>query len=328
MKTAGAYRSSGRLRRFLDGRSDVRLAAILFVILLAVNIWLNPARFSPADLGTVIGLASPLMLAAVAVMVPFLAGRGSIDVSVGPAMGLINVIVIVFLLMNGISTPWLIVPAILLMGLASGLINGFLSAYVRIQPIVATLGTYLFYSGLALTILPSPAGSVPDWLRALSGAWSPIVIGAAALIWLGIKRLPYYQQLMAVGGDDRAAFTAGIDVSLVRLIAYVIGGLFTSLAALSLTALIGSGDPSIGPSYTLIAIAAAALGGVNLAGGLGGFTAAALGAADIFLIQSVLTYFNVSTFVLQLAYGIILVVAVCLNSDVVKLYFSYARRQP
>ena len=115
---------------------------------------------------------------------------------------------------------------------------------------------------------------------------------------------------MAVGSDDRAAYTAGVDVTLVRFISYVMTGLFAGFAGLMLTALIGSADPNIGPTYTLIAIAAVALGGVSLAGGRGGCLGAAIGAIDIFLLQSVLTDFNVSTFVLQIAYGVILVLAV------------------
>lgn len=311
----------GRLRELFAAYADVRLATMLFVLLLAANIVMSPTRFAPANWGTLIGLAAPLMLASAAAMVPILAGRGAIDVSVGPLMGLINVVLIkIFIIDHGVHEPYVLIPLALGMGLASGALNGFLAAYVRIQPIVATLGTYLFYAGLALVILPSPAGTVPGWLRGLSGTWSFVPLVAAALLWLGFKRLPAYRQLMAVGGDDRAAYTAGVNVTLVRFLAYVLGGLFAGLAALSLTALIGSGDPAIGPNYTLIAIAAAALGGVSLAGGIGGFAAAVIGAADIFLLQNVLVYFSVSTFALQLAYGIILVLAVSLNSEVLKQY--------
>ncbi len=91
-------------------------------------------------------------------------------------------------------------------------------------------------------------------------------------------------------------------------------GVITSIAAMSLTALIGSGDPKVGPGYTMTAIAAAALGGVGLGGGVGGVVGAALGAVDIFLLQSILTFFNVSTFALQVAYGVILVLALSLNA--------------
>jgi len=313
---------------FFAGRRDVRLAAGLFVVLLGVNLVLSPGRFAPANLGTTLGLANPLILASVAVMVPFLAGRGSIDVSVGPLMGLINVAVVQFLILDrGITSAWVILPFALCMGVASGALNGFLAAVIRIQPIVATLGTYLIYAGLALVILPSPAGNVPPWLRALSGSWALAPLLAAAVTWLAVKRLPFYDHLMGTGGDDRAAYTAGVNVPLVRFLAYALGGLFAGLAALSLTSLIGSGDPAIGPQYTLIAIAAAALGGVSLGGGIGGFTAAVIGGADIFLLQSVLTYFNVSTFILQLAYGVVLVLAVSLNSDMLRIHLTRGRRR-
>jgi ribose transport system permease protein len=119
---------------------------------------------------------------------------------------------------------------------------------------------------------------------------------------------------MAVGSDDRAAYTAGVPVTKVRFIAYVMTGMLAACAGLMLTALIGSADPNIGPTYTLIAIAAVALGGVSLAGGRGGLTGAAIGAIDIFLLQSVLTAFNVSTYVLQIAYGVVLVVAVIMTA--------------
>jgi ribose transport system permease protein len=312
--------------RFLSGRQDTKLAAILFIVLLLANIVLSPVRFSPHNWGSVIGLSAPLLLASFAISIPFLAGRGAIDVSVGPLMALINVILVQGVITKaGVSSPLIIVPAALLLGLASGALNGFLAATLRIQPIVATLGTYLVYSGLALAILPSPSGAVPSWLSAFSGALSVLPLAAAVLVWLLIRRLPYYEQLMATGSDDRAAYTAGVDVPRIRFGAYLLAGMIASLAALSLTGLIGSGDPNIGPGYTLIAVAAAALGGVSLAGGRGGLIAAFLGAADIFLLQNVLTSFNVSTFTLQMAYGAVLVAAVCLNSEKLKPYVRNRR---
>lgn len=308
---------------FFWSRSETRLAAILFLILVLLNVLLNPVRFVPGNWPTVLGLAAPLFLATLATTLPFLAGRGSIDVSVGPLMGLINVILIKVVMGDmGITSPWIIVPAALLLGMASGALNGLLAAVLRIQPIVATLATYLIYSGLALSILPAPSGSVPAWLSGLAGPMSILSVGLIVIAWLIFKRLPLYELLMAVGSDDRAAYTAGVSVPAIRFVSYVFGGLIAGVAALSLTALIGSGDPNIGPGYTLIAIAAAALGGVSLAGGVGGLAAAFIGAADIFLLQNVLTSFNVSTFVLQAAYGTVLVLAVCLNSEKLKQRFQ------
>ena len=103
-------------------------------------------------------------------------------------------------------------------------------------------------------------------------------------------------------------------MSLVRFLSYVLGGLFAGVAALMLTGLIGSADPTVGPTFALVAISAVALGGLSLAGGRGGFIAAVVGAATIFLLQSALNYFNVSSFLLRTVYGTILVLSVSLNA--------------
>jgi ribose transport system permease protein len=300
---------------------------ILLVMLLVLNIVLNPARFSPAVWGTLIGLAAPLLAAAMALTPVILGGRGGIDVSIGPTMGFVNAIVVGVLMARfGFTSPWIVVPVSVGIGASVGLVNGLLAAIVRIQPIVATLGTYLVLTGLTVTIVPEAVGTVPDWLRGLSYGWSFLPPLAICLAWLGVRRLPYYDQLMATGSDDRAVYAAGVDITAVRLISYMLTGAFAGIASLSLSALIGSADPNVGPSYTLLAISAVALGGVSLGGGRGGLFGAAVGAIDIFLLQSALTFFNVSTFVLQVAYGAILVLAVA--SRAIQERFMDRRRAP
>jgi ribose transport system permease protein len=282
---------------------ETRVALLLLLLLLALNLLLNPQRFAPAAWGTLIGLAAPLVCAAIAAMPAMLGGGGGIDVSVGPLMGFINAVLIKTL-----------VPAALLIGAAVGVVNGFVATVIRVQPIIATLGSYLVLAGLTLTLLPAPLGGAPHWLKQLSGTWSVLPLALLALFWLGFKRTPLYEQLLATGSDDRAAYSAGVNVTAVRFFSYVLTGLFAGVGALMLTALIGSADPTIGPNFTLLAISAAALGGVSLAGGRGGFLAATIGAVVIFLLQSALTWFNVSTFVLQIAYGLILVASICINA--------------
>jgi ribose transport system permease protein len=299
----------------LAARRDSAFALVLLLVLVAVNLVLNPAWLAPAAWGTTIGLAAPLVAASVASMPAILGGRGGIDVSVGPLMGFVNAVLVQTLMLDlGIVTPWLLVPAALSIGVLAGAVNGLLATVVRIQPIVATLGTYLLLTGATLTLLPAPTGTVPLGLKSLAGPLSIVPLAAMAAAWLALKRTPFYEQLMAVGSDDRACFTAGVAVDRIRLLSYMLTGLFAGVAGLMVTALIGSADPTIGPKYTLIAISAVALGGVSLAGGRGGFLAAAIGALDIFLLQNALTYFNVSTFVLQIAYGLILVASVSLNA--------------
>jgi ribose transport system permease protein len=319
MSVAAAYPTSRltavqRLRRRVAERRETAFALVLFVVLLAANALLNPARFAPAAWGATIGLAAPLIAASIAATPAILGGRGGIDVSIGPLMGLVNALVVETLIADvGISSPWVVIPAALGVGAVAGALNGFLAVFVRIQPIVATLGTYLIFTGLTLTIVPAPTGTVPRWIQSLSGQLSVVPLLALAAAWLGLKQLPYYDQLMAVGSDDRAAYTAGVPVALVRFLSYCLTGVFAGTAGLLLTALIGSADPNVGASFTLLSISAVALGGVSLGGGRGGLLAAVIGASDIFLLQSALTYFNVSTFVLQIAYGLILVASISLN---------------
>lgn len=295
---------------------ECKFALAVFAALLVATLAINPAGLALKTIGTTLGLVSPLIVVACAVTVVFLSGRGGIDLSVGPLMGFINVVLVKVLILDaGVSSPFIVIPAALAIGLLGGAINGALAVYLRIQPIVATLASFLMLSGASSWILPSPVGPVPAWLTELSQGRSFLPLVAVAAIWTGIRCLPLYRQILQIGEDDRAAFAAGVNVQFVRFVAYLVAGLFSAIAALALTALLGSADAQIGANYTLLAIAAAALGGVSLAGGRGSLIGASLGAIDIFLIKNLITYFNVSTFVLQITYGVVLVIAVSLNSE-------------
>jgi ribose transport system permease protein len=290
-------------------------AAALLVVFLIVNVTIDPVAFGPSGLFTTIGLASPVVLAAVASTPVILSGGGGVDLSVGPLMSLIGALVVVGVIQDANTTsPAIILPVALGSGICSGLLNGSLVAIVRLQPIVATLGTYLCYIGTTLLIVPQPTGTVPAWLAAMSGGGSLALVAGVLLLWWLATRTPFYPKLMATGGDDRAAFAAGIPVTAVRLTAYTMTGFLAAVAGLSLTALLGSVDPNAGAQYTLLGIAAVALGGVSLAGGRGGMFGAVVGGVNIFLIENILTYYNKSAFVEQLAFGLVLVLAVVGNS--------------
>lgn len=305
---------------------EARFAAILFVILLAATVFFTPTRFSPGNVGATIGLMMPFILAACASVPIILAGREGIDLSIGPLMGIINVLVVKWLVLDlGVGSPIAVLPFALAIGIAVAALNGFLAVYVRIQPIVATLGSYLVLAGLASWILPAPEGPAPSWLISLSENFSFLPFIAFAAFWIFVKKTPLHSMIISIGGDDRAAYSAGMNVDLVRFLAYIISGVVAAFAAISLTALLGSADAQAGPNYTLLAIAAAALGGVSLAGGKGSMTGATLGAIDIFLLQNLTTHFNVSSFFLQITYGLVLVIAVSLNSERISDYLRNRR---
>lgn len=294
-----------------ESRPAVALLAALLAVVLATGA--VPPTLSAA--GTQLGLAAPLLCASAAVMPAMLGGGGGIDVSIGPAIGFVNAVLVgVLAVPLGVTEPWLLLPAALLVGAAIGAVNGALATSLRVQPIIATLGTYLMLSGLTVMLVPAPISGAPAWLTRLAGPWALLPLAMLAGGWALLTRTPFHAHLMATGSDARAALSAGVPVGPVRFLSYVLGGTLAGVAGLMETALIGSADPTIGPRLTLIAISAAALGGVGLAGGQGGLAAALLGGACIYLLQQTLTAFDVSPFVLQTGYGLILVVSICLNA--------------
>jgi ribose transport system permease protein len=190
-----------------------------------------------------------------------------------------------------------------------------------VQPIIVALSGFLALSGINLVILQRPGGMAPEWM----GSWglgttifSPIllIVLIATGGWLLFTLTPFYANLRMMGYDERAAWTSGVRINIVRIGAHVISGLFAGLGALCYTALIASGDPTQGTTMTLTAVTALVLGGVSLSGGRGGVTGALLGALNLYLIGFVLATFNfgaVQAFVTQMSYGIILVLSLLLT---------------
>ena len=263
--------------------------ALIAVVLLALNVAVQPSFVQPSAWASTLALASPYIVIGLAQTLPILTGNGGLDLSVGPLAGFCSVVIAGVLVPAGISDPWLLLPVILGFGLVAGAANGILVAYLRLPPIIATLGAYLFYTGMASQVLPTPGGEVPGWLTDIVGNYGPIpgvaiVLAVIAAAWLLVSRTAYVRNLMAVGGDDRMAYTAGVQVSLVKVGAYAGAGLFCAVTALLLVGLLQSADANVGPPFTITSVAAVALGGVSLAGGRGGLLGAAMGGASFYLI--------------------------------------------
>jgi ribose transport system permease protein len=312
-------------------RDPAAFTALLFVVLLVANVAQDPIMLSPRFLTGSLSVAMPLVVGAMAVTPPILSGGGGMDLSVGPLMGLINVLVVTVLMPAGLGDWWSAVPLLTAVGLLVGAVNGWLVSAVRLQPIVATLGTYLVLGGISLWLLPSPLGPVPAWFgilsRPIGGVPGPLVfLAGPALLWFALGRTPFLKTLLAVGGDDRVAYSAGIDVTRVRIVAYAVAGLFSAVAGIALTSLIQSADATVGPPFTLQVITAAALGGISLAGGRGSMWGSVFGALSLFLIQNLLTNYGVSVFWQQVVFGLTLIAALVLNAGLVQFLAGFRGR--
>ncbi len=295
-------------------------ALVLAIALLIANILVLPAFGDPDTYATTIAGLAPFALVAMASTPQIMSGGGGIDVSIGPMVGLIGVVYVVYLQPHGLGDPELAIPICVLLGAGIGLLNGFNIAVLRYQPVIATLCMYFILIGVSQWILPAAQSTTGGWTDHLTGSLGPIPDGLIIIliplaVWAFLKRrTSFVKTLQAVGGSDRAALTAGINVTRVRLIAYSLGGAFAAVAAFALIGLTRGADPTIGQQYTLVGIAAVSLGGTVMNGSRGGILGGVFGAACIFLIQNLLSNLGVAPTWFQVAYGGVLVGAVVLSS--------------
>jgi ribose transport system permease protein len=291
------------------------LAALLLIGDLAGGSTLLQSRFLP---GTLAAFA-PLALAAMASTPAILSGGGGLDISIGPLMTLVNVLFGLVLLRHGLGAAYVAIPLLVGFGAFVGAVNGTVVSMFRFQPVIATLCMYFILGGVSLQILPQPLALGHNWTTSLGGSIGPIpgalfTIGAPLAFWGLLGRTSFLKSLYAVGGNDASAYSAGVNISLVRVLAYALGGAFAAVAGIALTALLQSSDSSTSSEFLLIAIASVALGGTPLVGGRGSMVGALTGAACIFLIENLLDTLNVSGLWLDVFYGGALIVAVVIGS--------------
>jgi ribose transport system permease protein len=305
---------SARVVRILTGRPS-SFAVALAVGLLVANVIAQPDFIAPSQIAPTLGTLAPFVIVGMASTLAFLSGGGGIDLSIAPLMGLVNIILVTVLFGTTFGSPVLAVPILLALGALIGAINGVMVARLRYPPVIATLGTFFVLAGLDLRLVPNPVTANENWTNHLAGSIGPLpgavlTMGAPLLLWIWLRRTPYVQSLLAVGDHDATAFSAGMDVNAVRISAYAIGGLIAAVGGIALTGLVRSADAQVFNNYILVALAAVALGGTNLAGGRGGLFPSMMGATCIFLLENLLTSLHASAYFIEVAYGGVLFVAV------------------
>ncbi|TMV04273.1 ABC transporter permease [Ruegeria sediminis] len=294
---------------------------VLMAALLGTAVIRGPSLVSPSGIGSAIIVAAPLILATYALMVLAVAGRGTVDLAVGPLLAFINVVVVKLSTAGLLSSPIATFIVALGLGMLYQLLFALIVIYVRVQPIIVALSGFLALTGINLVILPRPGGVAPEFMANWglgTTIFSPVllILVIATLGWYLFTASTIYANLKMMGYDERAAWTSGVKTDLVRIGAHLIAGIYVGLGAICYTALISSGDPTQGQNMTLTAVTALVLGGVALSGGRGGVTGALLGAVSLWLIGYVLATFNfgaIQAFMTQMVYGIILVLSLLLT---------------
>lgn len=275
--------------------------------------------------------------AILAIGMTFVILSGGIDLSVGSIAGFCGMVA-GYLLTQGVTVTSfgvivyphasLVIVLALLAGVGLGALNGMLVARLRVAPFIATLGVLYVARGAALLLsggatYPNLQGSADagntgfTWIGAgfLLGLPVPIWIMAVAAVVATFlaSRTTFGRQVYAIGGNERAALLAGVDVRRVKVRVYVLSGLCAAMVGVLIAAQLGAAHPATGETFELNAIAAVVLGGTSLMGGRGTIVGTLIGAFVIGVLADGLVLLGVSEFWQMVIKGLVIVLAVILD---------------
>ncbi len=306
----------GKIRGAVAGYPALIGMPVLLIVFLAATVAIHP-KFNSFDAQSLAMAALPLACAAAAQAVVVISG--GIDLSIGSVMAVANVLAASTMKNASFGESLLLALAILIAGAAIGAVNGLLVIVSRVPDVIVTLTTGFIWGGVALLILEKPGGGAPpEFLNLGTGTliteWLSnslvLLIVSLAVIWIPVRRSKTGLRIYATGSDRIAAFRSGVNVELARLVAYVVGGLFSAIGGVGLTMTTGIGSPHAGVLYTLSGLAAVVIGGVSLTGGRGGIVGPVIAAFVLTLIPADLIFLNIDPNFGQVIQGTLIVLVV------------------
>lgn len=309
----------------LVGRQRELSLAIVMVALIAFVAPQAPQILSSSNLIQVTVVASIIAIAAVGQAAVII--TRNVDLSVEATMGLVAFVVADLLKLELLPTPAAMLAGVLL-GLVLGAVNGTVITVLRVPAIVATLGTLSIYRGLDFLIAGGKQvtlGDLPegytDPARMMLGPVPLFVVIALAIVAVTavvLRQLPAGRKLYAVGSNLEAATILGVRSGRVVFGAFTFCGLTAGIAGVLWGINYGTINATAATGATLQVVAAAVVGGVNIAGGSGTVVGAGLGALFLALISNALLLLRFSQFWLQAIYGAVILVAVALDTFLVR----------
>lgn len=308
--TVSAGRPRGALGILFDQAGMLLVLALLFLgCALFVENFLSVANMK--------GLALAVsMTGMVACTMLFCLAAGDFDLSIGSVVACAGVVAA--LVMNRTGSIFLGVIAALACGAASGLINGFVVAKLRINALITTLATMQIVRGFGYIVSDYKAvGIVKEDFFVLGqsrflGVDTPIWITIACFLVFGfiLNRTVFGRDTLAVGGNLEAAHLAGIAVDRVKIAIFTAQGVMAAFAGLVLASRMTSGQPNTSQGFELDVISACVLGGVSLTGGIGSMGFVVAGVLIMGIVQNAMNLLNIAPGYQYVARGGILLAAV------------------
>jgi ribose transport system permease protein len=302
-----------RLARWIDWIVVALILAVLVVVSVTVTGFLTEYNISNL-------LLQSSYIGILAIGEAFVLITGGIDLSSPAIMAMGAVVGAGYI----VAHPNQLVLGILIMvviGVACGIVNGLLVAYVKLVPFIATLATSTLLGGLALWITHSASiAGLPNSFLNLAGSLGsipiPVIVFAVVigLSYILLAKTVLGRHIFYIGVNARAARVASISVERTQVMAYAISGLSAGIAAVVLTAILGTATAAMGQGTIQLAIiSAAVIGGVSIYGGVGSIPGVVLGTLLLTLIGNVMSLNNVSYFTTYMVKGAVIVVAVSLD---------------
>lgn len=256
----------GRSRRWI---SDYAVVLVFIAVVVGFSIALPDTFFTIGNLQTIVGSQAVLLILTLGLIIPL--SVGEFDLSIGALLGFSSMM-LTWLTAYQHWNLWVAVVACLGIGIAVGVINGFLVVRVGLNAFIATLGTQTLLGGLTLgvsggQILSGVPQQLTDVVTAsLFGFPSPVylALALATLLWYLFEKTPVGRHMYFVGTGPEAARLAGLRVDRLRWCAFAASGLVSSIAGLVAAAQLGGAVTGVGDSYLLPAYAAAFLGATTI----------------------------------------------------------------
>ncbi|MDO4718046.1 MAG: ABC transporter permease [Propionibacteriaceae bacterium] len=293
---------------------------LLVVVLLAVFFTIMKPNFATWSNISSLLLAS-VVTGVQAIGLSFVIATGGIDLTPGLGMAATSVFAAILIADSGLGLPiWVGVLGALAAGALLGLINGTLVAYIKMQPMIATLAMMMVCWGTALVLADGRTvslRSVQGYDQIAMGRVIPGVPNAVSILVLlaivaGIvmNKTVVGRYALAIGSNKEATRISGINTPRWEVLAYVICGIFTGISGILMSSRLAAAQPTLGQGYEMYAIAAAVIGGTSLRGGRASVFGAVIGAVTIQTIFNGLTVMGVQDQWQKVVLGAVVLLAV------------------
>ncbi|MET2011774.1 ABC transporter permease [Microbacterium chocolatum] len=301
----------------VDPILGVAVLLIVFAIFAAVAL---PVFYAGNNLFNLLGSSITVMILAIGVTVVLISG--GIDLSVGAVMALAAGAAASAMRLG--APVFLAFIAAIVVGIAAGLLNGFLVTRVGLPDFIATLSTlgfasgvlYIWTQGVPIIGYMTPEFRLVGGLQPLLGPITlPMIIAAVLALIIGwlLRSTPLGTRFFAVGSNAVAARQSGIPVRWVKTQAYIVSGTCAAIAGIILAGRNNNVPADLGTGYEIQAISAAIIGGASLMGGRGRVLGAVLGALTLALAINIINLAGVPSSFQKIVIGVILLVAVGAN---------------